>query len=79
MAETISIYATTGRNGHGAGPASKYSYKIDAPLKVTCRKAQPENNLVQRVTEARKLGVSYGRYMAMLHDGLFNDPLKREE
>ena len=34
-----------------------------------------ENNLVDRVAAARKLGVSYGQYMAMLKDGAVEDPL----
>ena len=34
-----------------------------------------ENNLTQRVAEARKLGISYGQYMAMLRDGAVEDPL----
>ena len=37
-----------------------------------------ENNLVERVAEARKLGVSYGQYMAMLRDGAVADPLDEE-
>lgn len=38
-----------------------------------------ENNLTQRVAAARKLGVSYGQYMAMLRDGVAADPLAEEE
>lgn len=38
-----------------------------------------ENNLTQRVAEARALGVSYGQYMAMLKDGAVADPLAEEE
>ena len=37
-----------------------------------------ENNLTQRVAEARKLGVSYGQYMAMLKDGAVADPLDED-
>lgn len=38
-----------------------------------------ENNLTQRVAEARKLGVSYWQYMAMLKDGAVADPLAEKE
>ena len=38
-----------------------------------------ENNLTQRVAEARALGVSYGQYMAMLKDGAVADPLAEKE
>lgn len=74
MAEMISMYETVAGDGHGVGPAARYSYKIDAPLAEFAWEPR-ENRLVQRVAEARALGVSYGHYMAMLKDGAVEDPL----
>lgn len=56
--------------------AQKLSYKIDAPL-TEFAYIRRENNLTARVEQARRLGVSYGQYMAMLKDGLIADPLLR--
>ena len=74
MADTISVYDASTQSGHGVPPVAKYSYKLDAPL-AGYTYALRENNLVDRVAEARKLGVSYGQYMAMLRDGAVEDPL----
>lgn len=78
MADTISVYAASTKSGHGVLPVAKYSYKLDAPLAGYSYELR-ENNLVERVAEARKLGVSYGQYMAMLKDGAVADPLAEEE
>lgn len=40
------------------------------------RPVDRENYLEERVRQARKLGVSYGVYMAMLHEGRIEDPLR---
>ena len=48
------------------------SHKKDLP-KYTYKRR--ENNLVARVEQARERGMSYGKYMAMLHDGLIEDPM----
>ena len=69
--DPISCYAPS--TGHGASPAYTVSWKADMP-KGTPRKKR-ENNLVERVAAARKLGMSYGQYMAMLRDGRIEDPL----
>lgn len=65
MVEPISLMAT---NAHGAPPAQRYSYKLDAPLADFFAWEPRENKLVERVAEARAAGLSYGCYMAMLHE-----------
>ena len=77
MADTISVYDASTRSGHGVPPVAQYSYKLDAPL-AGCAYELRENNLVDRVAAARELGVSYGKYMAMLKDGAVADPLDEE-
>lgn len=67
MAKAISMYDTVAENGHGVGPASQYSYKLDAPLAEFAWEPR-ENPLVERVAEARAAGMSYGQYMAKLYD-----------
>ena len=74
MVEPISVYDASTASGHGVPPVAKYSYKLDAPLAGYTYELR-ENNLTQRVAEARKLGISYGQYMAMLRDGAVADPL----
>lgn len=78
MADTISIYDASTQSGHGVPPVAQHSYKLDAPLAGYSYELR-ENNLVDRVAAARKLGVSYGQYMAMLKDGAVADPLAEEE
>lgn len=56
------------RDDCGAPPAQRYSYKLDAPMADFFAWEPRENNLVQRVKEAREAGMSYGGYMAMLHE-----------
>lgn len=57
------------RDDCGAPPAQRYSYKLDAPLAgLFSWDHHRENNLVQRVKEAREAGMSYGCYMAMLYE-----------
>ena len=73
MAEPITIYDTA---GHGTGKCQAVSWKADQPRFTYVNR---ENHLVERVEQARSLGVSYGQYMAMLKDGLYDDPLMREE
>lgn len=65
MAESINLYA---RDGTGVPPAQRYSWKLDAPLAGLFAWEHRENNLVERVAEARKAGMSYGNYMAMLYE-----------
>lgn len=55
-------------DGHGAPPAQRYSYKLDAPFAEEFAWEPRENKLVERVDEARAAGLSYGNYMAMLHE-----------
>ena len=74
MAEPIIVYDASTKSGHGVPPVAQYSYKLDAPLAGYTYELR-ENNLVDRVAESRKLGVSYGQYMAMLRDGAVADPL----
>ena len=74
MADTISVYDASTQSGHGVPPVAKYSYKLDAPLAGYTYELR-ENTLVDRGAESRKLGVSYGQYMAMLRDGAVEDPL----
>ena len=78
MANAISAYDASTQSGHGVPPVAQYSYKLDAPLAGYTYELR-ENNLVDRVAESRKLGVSYGQYMAMLKDGAVEDPLAEEE
>lgn len=78
MANAISAYDASTQSGHGVPPVAKYSYKLDAPLAGYTYELR-ENNLVDRVAESRKLGVSYGQYMAMLRDGAAADPLAEKE
>lgn len=49
------------------------SHKKDFPAYTYKRR---ENNLVARVEQARERGLSYGAYMALLHEGRIEDPLK---
>lgn len=67
MAKPISVYDASTASGHGVPPVAKYSYKLDAPLAGYTYELR-ENNLTQRVAEARQRGMSYGQYMAWLHD-----------
>ena len=67
MAKAISMYDTVAENGHGVGPAAQYSYKLDAPLAEFAWEPR-ENQLVERVAEARAAGMSYGQWMAKLYD-----------
>ena len=59
MADEISVYDASTASGHGVSLVAKYSYKLDAPLAGYTYELR-ENNLVDRVAESRKLGVSYG-------------------
>lgn len=68
MAKTISMYDTVAENGHGVGPAAQCSYKLDAPLAEFAWEPDRENRLVERDAEARAAGMSYGQWMAKLHD-----------
>lgn len=43
------------------------------------RPSGQENYLEERVKQAKELGVSYGVYMAMLHEGRIEDPLRGGE
>lgn len=61
----------------GGKKAAKASYKLDAPLAAFVY-VREENKLTDRVEQARKLGLSYGKYMAQLHEGLIEDPMKNE-
>ena len=74
MADEINVYDASAKSKCGVPPAAQYSYKLDAPLAGYAYELR-ENNLVDRVAAARKLGVSYGQYMAMLKDGAVADPL----
>ena len=51
------------------------SWKVDAPT-AEFAYVRTENNLTERVSQARKHGLSYGQYMAKLHTGEIPDPLK---
>ena len=73
----ISGYDASTKSKCGVPAVAQYSYKLDAPLAGAAYELR-ENNLVDRVAEARKLGVSYGQYMAMLKDGAVADPLDEE-
>lgn len=57
------------------GINARRSYRKDL---VIARPSERENHLVYRVAQARKLGLSYGKYMAQLHEGLIEDPMKNE-
>lgn len=65
MSKEIGLYD---RDSSGAPPAQRYSWKLDAPLADFFAWEHRENKLVERVAEARKAGMSYGNYMAMLHE-----------
>lgn len=67
MAEMISMYDTVAGDGHGVGPAARYSYKIDAPLAEFAWEPR-ENRPVEREAEARAAGMSYGQWMAKLYE-----------
>ena len=58
--------------------AQKRTWKLDPLLAEFAWEPDRENRLVDRVAEARKLGVSYGQYMAMIKDGAVADPLAEE-
>lgn len=65
MSKEIGLYE---RDSSGAPPAQRYSYKLDAPYAAEFAWEPQENARVQRVAEARERGLSYGQYMAMLHE-----------
>lgn len=55
--------------------ASKRTWRCDGLMAAAFAWEFRENNLTHRVAAAREMGVSYGQYMAMLKDGLIEDPL----